>query len=325
MELIEVFKSGGPFAFLQMFGLVIGAIWCLIPAVLLGMRWKVPPVIAAVPLALYPLVAAMGSSWAWSRIQEAARAIPEEQTALIAAGIGESLAHPTMLMVAVIPSMILGIGGLAAGFRPPRAGLVPGSVLLIAGCAGLLPVGGLLATLADVPFSELTRYESPLMVIVRSGLYLLGAIPLALAFSNAHPHGNGPEGGTTAAVAWIGFVGAVELSTGAIQAAGLFGSAATMAPAERADWMRTLLEVLDTRITSQWLILLAAGIPALISVLREGPDLTEKEILESSVNPSPWRALGRLLAVGIWLCWMLALWSCSPLPALEYAIKTMTR
>ena len=326
MGFIEIFKAGGFFSLLQVFGLVIGAIWCLVPAVLLGMRWKVPPVIAALPLALYPLVAAMGGSWAWSKIQDAVRIAPADQrTALLSRGMAESLAHPTLLFVAILPAMLLGVGGLIAGSRAPRAWLVPGAVLLIAGCSGLLPIGGMLALAADVPFSEILSYESAPLVLIRAALYLLGAVPLALCFANAHPHGNGPEGGTTAAVAWIGFVGAVELSTGALHAADLFSAAAVMSPEARVDYLRALIDVLNTRVTFQWLALLLAGVPLLISVLREDPDLSEKEILESSVNPSPWRTLGRFLTVGVWLCWLLALWSCSPTPALEYFLKMAPR
>ncbi len=321
--ILETFKAAGAFSFLQLFGMFLSLIWCLVPAVLLGMRWKVPPLVSTLPLFLFPLVASMGASWSWSNLQSASRAAPEERAMAISYGMAQTLAHPELLLLAIPASMILGVGGLIAGFRPPRAWLAPAGVFLSGGLLACLPMIGALSLLADVHLAGLSTWESVPLALLRTVLYLAGLIPLTLSAANAHPHGNGPEGGTTAAIAWIGFVGAVELSTGAIHWGGLFSMLAALPDEKRAATLRTIITVASTQVTFRWFALLLAGVPALMSVLREGPELTEKEILTSSVNPSPWRTLGRFLALGVWLAWMLALWSCTPVPALELALKLM--
>ena len=53
----DIFKAGGAFTILQSLGLLISLLWCLIPAILLGMRWRVPPAVSALPLFLFPLIA----------------------------------------------------------------------------------------------------------------------------------------------------------------------------------------------------------------------------------------------------------------------------
>lgn len=305
-SVLTTFQEAGAFAFVHLAVAALGGLWALVCAVLLAMRWRVPPIVAVAPLILAPFVVAVGASWSASQVTEAlAYADPAQRAALQAAGISGTLAQAPFGLLAVPVAFLLAVGGLAAGLRAPRRWGVPALVFLVAGLTALLPAIGL-AFEASLP-----------SVVARVLLYGLAAIPLALSTASDHRRSNGLEGGMVAAAAYVAFVGATELSVVSGAWAQGFSALAMVDPDMRGKILAALSEEVGAQGTLAWAMFVVAGVPAVVCAFRSGPELTEAEILDGEASPSPWRSLARLLALGVWLAWALAFVAASPGDAIE--------
>lgn len=299
--LVDSYRTAGVFAHLQVVVFLGGALWAFACAVFLGLRWRVPPLLATAPLFLVPLVVAVGATFGYAEATDAAgQSDPAARATLMAAGLSGGMSQGWFGLLAVPVAGLFGVGGLAAGIRGPREWGAPALVFAVALLTALLPIAGLFA---DVPLP---------LVAARVLLYGLGVVPLALATANAHRAGNGPEGGMVAAAAWVAVVGAGELATltyGWVQG---FQALAYVDPASRAALVETMSSEMGDQGTLAWIVFTLSAVPALICALRSGPEATEAEILAGDASPSPMRSLGRILAFGVWPLWAFAIAATSP-------------
>lgn len=304
--LLLTFRDAGPMAFVQLALFFGGGLWALVCAVLLAMRWKVPPVVAIAPLVAPPLLVTLGAAFAEGEVTAALALVdPAQRATLLAAGVAESLAQGWFGVLAVPVAFLLAVGGLAAGVRAPRAWGTPALVFLAAGLTALLPVLGLFYG-ASVPG-----------VIARVVAYGVCVIPLALATASAHPKGNGPEGGVVAAAAWVTLVGASELAVQTSAWTQGFSALAYVSPENRDAIVKVMVEEVGTQSTLGWTVFALAAVPLVACAVRSGPEPTEEEILAGDASPSPWRTLGRFLALATWPAWAFALLSIDASETLE--------
>lgn len=305
-SVLVAFQEAGFFAFVQVALALAGGLWALVCAVLLGIRWRVPPVVAIAPLMAVPALVALGASWNQAQVDDAlAFADPAQRAALMAAGVAGTLAQGWLGILAVPVAFVLAMGGLVAGMRAPRSWGVPALVFVGAAFTALVPVVGF-AFDASLPG-----------IVVRVLLYGFAAIPLALSTASDHRRGNGLEGGMVAAAAYVTLVGACELAAVSAAWAEGFRALAAVDPAKKAEIVRVLVDEVGDQATLAWALLALAGVPALICALRSGREPTEAEILEGEASPSPWRSLARFLGLAVWPAWALAFLATSPAGALE--------
>jgi hypothetical protein len=294
----QLFAEAGVFAWVHLGLMAFGLLWAFVAAILVALRWKVPPVVGTLPLALTPLTILVGTQWSFSTVEAAVSMADRMQRAeFMAAGIAEALMQGLAAGFVIPAALLLGVGGFAAGIRAPRAWLAPVGILLLTGFTALLPLVGL------------AFHDFALPQMVSMAFFILGVIPMALSTANAHPAKNGPEAGTTAAAAWLAVVGSfqvIHVASGWVKG---FAALANVGPEHRATLMAAAREEFGSASTLSWVILAFAGIPLLVSVFRPGPTLTDDELLGEAGQASPWRSLGRGLVLVHWLLWAGALWS----------------
>lgn len=310
-EIVYRVQAAGVAGYVQVFGLFAGTFWALVCTVFLALRWRVPPVIATVPLVLPALVAIGGAMWGEATIANAlVFASADMRAVLTARGVAEVLSNGLLALLALPAAMLLGLGGLAAGIRAPRAWGLPVGTFLLTGFVALLPLVGFFYGV-----------EAGL-IIPRVLVYGLGVVPVALALANGHPAHNGPEGGMNAAAAFACVVGASELAALSFGWQAGFIELASVQTGRKAEVLGALAAELGGRSTLAWLILLLAGLPSVFAAFRGGPTLTAEEILAGYANASPWRGLGRFLGLGVWLAWALAMVALDPSDSFAQLEKT---
>ena len=92
-SLMESFRDAGPIAFLHLLLFLVGLIGAIVVAVLLGMKWKVPPILSVAPLLACAFLGWAGSTWATWNMGSLARLDPAERAAeraAAAAGLARS-------------------------------------------------------------------------------------------------------------------------------------------------------------------------------------------------------------------------------------------
>lgn len=306
----QTLQASGVAAYVQIGLLLPALVWALVCAVLVGMRWKVPPIVAGAPLFVVPLVHLIGATWAFGRVEDALVVIePARRASLLAAGVSEMLGLSWFGLGVLPVAFVLAVGALAAGVRGPRAWGVPAITLLVAGATALLPA-----------FSLLFHASLP-AVALRVPLYGLCAIPFALAVATAEPKRNGPEAGMLAAMAWISLVGSVELAHAASLWRAGFAALANVDPGQRGELLAALVEEVGTQQTFGWILLFLAALPAVAVAFRPTPPMTDEEISAGNVTPSPWRSVGRVLGLGLWVLWAVAWGASSPVSALMDVVR----
>lgn len=300
-----IFRDAGVFSWFHLLLAGGGLLWALIVAVLLGLRWKVPPFFGAAPLAAVPFLLIVGSWWSNRSIESAlGGAEPATRATLLAAGLSELLNQAVLPLLSLPTAMLLGLGALAAGLRAPRRwGAVVG-VFLIAGLTALLPLSGFFL------------YADAVWVLVTTGILGLGVLPLALSFAHNHPAHNGPEAGITAAAAWLNVVATLPLAMTTSSWSRGFAALANVDPAQRGKIVTALTEEVGAFTTVAWLMLVLGAIPLAIAAFRPAPELTEEEVMRGDGRATPWRSLGGVLVVGLWVLWLIAWLSLDPSSAL---------
>jgi hypothetical protein len=302
----ELIRESGGFGLVLMFGLLAGPLWAVVCAGLLAAKWRVPPVVSTVPLVLTPLLAAMGGVVAQMQIDEALVHVDASQKAtLLAVGIAETLSLG-MLGTTVLPSAILlGMGGLVAGIRAPRAWGIPAITFLFAGLVALFPAVGLV------------WHADAIGVIGRVFVYGLAVLPLMLATASGHPGKNAPEGGVTAAAAFFATVASLELAQLSQAWRLVFQALAHVSPESKRELLAVGIAETDPLGTLAWVTVLLAAVPLLVTAFRPSPTLTEEEIMAGLAGESPWRGVGRVLALGVPAAWLIAMFSLDPVDVLQ--------
>lgn len=129
-----LFQSAGIFGWLQLGLMFLGGLWALVCAVLLAMRWRVPPIVAVAPLLAVPALLCGGASWSEAAVADAlVNADPSMRVMLLAVGTSEIVSQGLLAPLVVPVAALLAAGGLAAGVRAPRTWGSPAAVFAIAG------------------------------------------------------------------------------------------------------------------------------------------------------------------------------------------------
>lgn len=296
-----IFRDAGVFSWFHLLLAGGGLLWALIVAVLLALRWKVPPFLGTAPLAAVPFLLIVGAWWSNRGIEAAlGGAEPSTRATLLAAGLSELLNQAVMPLLSLPTAILLGLGGLAAGVRAPRRwGAVVG-IFLLAGLTAILPLSGFFL------------YGDTMWVLITTGVLVLGVLPLALSFAHNHPAHNGPEAGITAAAAWLNVVATLPLAMTTSSWSRGFAALASVDPAQRGKIVTALTEEVGAFSTVAWLMLVLGAIPLAVAVFRPAPELTEEEVMRGDGRATPWRSLGGVLVIGLWVLWLIAWISLDP-------------
>lgn len=273
--------------------LVGGLLWAAVCAVLLAMRWKVPPIVATAPLLAQALYSAGGAMWV---TREGARfgADPSQSAALTASAVAQQLGLGSASVAALPIAAVLIFGGLAGGVRGRRGFGAPAFALLLGLVAAALPLAGILQH-GSLPFA-----------LGRAVLYGLAAVPVALALLGAHPQDNSRESGLVATVSFAAMVMSVEVLYASQQWTQAFAALAGASPESK----KSLVEMVSVEIgslgTLGWVAFALASGTAVIALLRPAADLTDEEVMAGDVSPSGARWLGGALALVVPLAWAAA-------------------
>lgn len=293
-------QEAGPFAWVQLVVGAGGALWALVCAGLLAARWKVPPVVALAPLFLQPISAWAGTMYASYQMSSMGAVDPAQRATIIAVSISAILGMGVFSLAAVPAAAILGLGGVAAGVRGPRrwgpAALGFFSCILVA----LLPLWTL-GYGAAFP-----------MVVARLLFYGLCAVPVAASLLSAHPNSNGREASVVTGGAWFSLVACCEIAVVSSGWSDGFSALAMVDPGMKGELLKALSAEVGGQAMVGWVLVLAAAVPMVIALARSSTELTYEELLTANVNPSPMRAIGQGLALGLVVAWGLAFWSTDP-------------
>lgn len=296
---MEVFLGSGPFGWAQVIFAVGGLLWALVCVVLLGLRWKVPPVVATAPLLLHALTVAAGATWL-GRTASAASLDPSMVVSSYARGVAGMIANGTLAVIAVPTAMLLILGGTVAGVRGRRAFGAPAFVFIVAMGVAVLPLVSI-------------AYEGLLPLAAgRFLLYGAAALPLTAALAGAHPQDNSREGSVTAGIGFVSLVAAVELLTMSHGWAQGFRAVAMVAPDDKGRIISSFIADMGQLGTLSWAAVVLGAVPAAMALLRPPADLTEQEILEGNISPSALRWLGQALAFGVPIAWCVAMQAANP-------------
>lgn len=300
---MESLVSGGPLIWGHAVLLVGGLLWAAVCAVLLGMRWKVPPIVATAPLLMQGLYILSAAVWA-TRESALGGADPAQAATLAAAALAQVFAQGTAAIAALPVAVVLLLGGLAAGVRGRRGWGAPVFVLVVAGLVALLPA------------ADLARYVDPVWVAVRVLVYGLAALPVAAALVGAHPQDNSREGSLVATVSYATLVASVELMVAVIGQNKIVAALVNVDPKSRPELLAAALEEFGATGTVSWVVVALAAATGVVALLRPAAELTDEEVLAGNVSPSGARWFGGALALLVPLAWAAARLACDPSPLL---------
>lgn len=283
-----------------------GVLWSLVCAVLLAMKWKVPPVLATAPLFAHAAAVASLATYAHSQaVTAAATAIPDQKALLLSMAVAQFLSAGLLAPTVIFSAGILGLGALIGGLRGPKWWGLPILSILVFGVAALVPI---LSVFFDAPFAT---------ALGRTVLYGVCAIPAGLAMAGAHPNQSGREAGVVAGVAFVTLVASVEISV--LSSAWMRGFAA-IALADPSSKIQILAamqtEMVPLRNAASAAVFLAA-VPAALALFRAPMPLSDEEIMNSSVSPSGMRWFGSMLALLLVPLWAITLMAADPTETLD--------
>lgn len=298
--MVRMIAEAGIGGWLQVGLLALGLLWSLVVAVLVGIRWKVPAVVAVAPLLAHAFAAALGASLAGNGALTAMNADPAQRATMYAASIAGTISNGTLASAAIPSAMLLALGAVAAGVRGPRRFGAPIGVILFCGITAMMPA------LSMVWNGSLPLAAGRLVV------YGLAAFPTAMAFCGAHPRTNAREASIIAAAAWTTLVAVGEMATLASGWTRGFNGIAMMGTADKGAVVNQFLAEMSPLQTLGMITLAVSAVPMVIAFFRADIELTAEEVLSGSVSNSPVRSIGAFLAALTPLVWLLAMWSCSP-------------
>jgi hypothetical protein len=307
---MQLLLETGPLGYAQLALTVGGLLWALVCAVLYGLRWKVPAVVAVAPLGAHALLIIVGTLWSASRVNEAVlMADPSMRATMMAAGIAETLGHGQLAIAAVPAAALLLLAGLFSGVRGTRAYGAPAVAFLCATLAAGLAAASLTAH-AEVP-----------LALARALIYAMAAIPLAAALAGRHAQDSSREGGLVAAVSFATLVAACE-SMGLARGWSMGFRAIAMAdPAAKKTIVESFAGEMSSIAVFSWAAMAFALAPVVVALLRPSADLTEEEVMSGNISPSGARWLGNVLALGVPLLWAAAVLTADPSGSFAVILK----
>lgn len=296
---MEVFLDAGPFGWAQAIFALGGLLWALVCVVLLGLRWKVAPVLATAPLFLHAVTVAVGATWL-GQTASVGDLDPSMVVSSFARAVAGMISNGTLAIVAVPTAMLLILGGTIAGVRGRRAFGAPVFVFMVAMGVAVLP-------LVSIAYDGLLPLAAG-----RFLLYGAAALPLTAALAGAHPQDNSREGSVIAGIGFVSLVAAVELLTMSHGWSRGFQAIAAIAPDEKARIVAKFVAEMGQLGTLSWAAVVLGAVPAAMALLRPPADLTEQEIMEGNISPSALRWLGQALAFGVPIAWCVAMQATNP-------------
>ena len=299
-------QDGGPVVWIQGILLLGGLLWSLGCAVLLALRWKVPPVIATAPLFAHAITAAAAASYGGN---EAALALisadSSQRASLLAYAISSVLMSGVYAPAAVFSAGVLGVGAMVGGLRGPKWWGLPVVSILVFGFVALLPVVSVFFA-APIP-----------LALGRVAMYGACAIPAGLAMAGAHPNQNGRESGVIAGVCFLTLVATSEIAVISLSWVQGFAALAAADPSSKMLLLAALQAELAPLRNLAWAAMVISTLPAVLALFRAPMPLTDEEIMTSSVNPSGMRWFGSLLALLLLPLWAIVFASVDPSGIME--------
>ena len=269
-------------------------------AVMLAMKWKVPPVVATAPLLAHGGLVLGVAMWASSRPPVGADD-PAARAVSVAGALSTMLGNATASVAVVPVAALLMLGGLFAGARGRRRFGAPALAALLGFGAAAMPLVALVLVGADMPLAA-----------GRFLLYMVATVAVAGALVGAHPDDNSREGGLIATAGFAALVASCELLVQSSQWAAGLSVLTTIFASDKVPALAALtLEIGAVATLSRVSIGLAAA-TALVALLRPAADLTDEEMLSGNVSPSGMRWLGGALALLVPLVWAAALLAADP-------------
>ena len=297
---MQTLTEAGWMGWVQVGLLAGGLVWALVCVVLLGLKVKVPPVIAVAPLLAHAVVVAAGGSW-FSRLVSGAHGLaPDQRSSWIATGVSGMLSHGVLAAAAIPTAFLLLLGGVFAGARGRRKWGAAVLVFVVGGGVALVPLGSLLS------HGELALAAGRFVV------YGLAVLPLAASMIGAHPNDNSREGGIVAAAAFATLVGACEIVVFSSSWERVFSAIAMADTASRVKLLEAGAAEIAALQTYTWVALVLASIPGFVALFRPPAELTDEEIMSSVTSPSAVRWFGGALALAVPVAWAIALLCVDP-------------
>ena len=312
-SVLMIFQESGWGAYLQL-GLVTVALpWTLICAVLLAMRWKVPALIATMPLGLHALAALVALSAAQSNTVAAVRTVDASaRAALLAQGMAEALGTGVLLAFVLPSAMVVGLGGAIGGVRGSRSFGAPVLAFLVCGLIAVFPVAELL-------------YEGSIASIgLRLLMYGTGAVVVTASMLGNDGKVGARESSLSTALSFFVVVSACEIVVGSMEWRQLFSALAGMSGEGRAA-MAEYLEPTHTRTTLRWVAMFLAIVPVIIAWLRPSVERTEEQMLNEPDPETPLRGAAHLFALGLIPLWLAVAWSADVSEQVEKALAASAR
>lgn len=288
---------------LAIYGLLLvgGVLWSLVCGVLLGMKWKVPPVIATAPLFAHAFATAGAGSYGVSQAANAfVAAAPEQRATLLAYSISQVMMAGVYAPIALFSAGIVATGALVGGLRGPKWWGLPVLSILIFAFVSLLPM---VTVFYDASFPS---------ALGRVALYGLFTIPAGLAMAGAHPNQSGREAGVIAGVAFLSLVATVEMSVISSAWARGFAAIAGAEPSSKVVILAAMQSEMAPVRNVAWAAILISAVPAALALFRAPMPLSDEEIMNSSVSPSGMRWFGSMLALLLLPVWAIAFVSVDP-------------
>ncbi len=293
-------SEAGPLIWGHLILLLGGLVWALACAVMLAMKWKVPPVVATAPLLAHGGLVLGVAMWASSRPPVGADD-PAARAVSVAGALSTMLGNATASVAVVPVAALLMLGGLFAGARGRRRFGAPALAALLGFGAAAMPLVALVLVGADMPLAA-----------GRFLLYMVATVAVAGALVGAHPDDNSREGGLIATAGFAALVASCELLVQSSQWAAGLSVLTTIFASDKVPALAALtLEIGAVATLSRVSIGLAAA-TALVALLRPAADLTDEEMLSGNVSPSGMRWLGGALALLVPLVWAAALLAADP-------------
>ncbi len=308
-----LFQETGWGAYLQLGLLFLGLFWALICTVLLAMRWKVPALVATMPLGLHALGAIVAMTAAQSMTLEAVKNVdPSVRAAILAAGMAEGLGNGLMLALAIPSAMLLGLGAAIGGARGSRSFGAPVAAFL---------VGGLIAVF---PAAELLYEGSFGAVGLRLILYGAGVIVVTMALLGNDGKFGAREASMTAALSFFVVVAASEIALSASEWGTMFRGMAAMS-GEARGMMAEYLAPTHSRATLRWVSMFLAILPVIVAWLRPSVERTEEQTLNEPDPETPMRGAAHFLALGLIPLWLAVAWTADVSEQVEKALAASVR
>lgn len=290
--MMNLLRDAGPLGYLSLLWAGFAFLVCAVSGILLGLRWKVPPVLATFPLGVQSLLGLAGTAWMMSKLDLALKNVDAEQHLVLqVAGTSESYAGYVLGAAAIPAACVLLLGASVGGMRGKKSWGASVGAFLVMGLVSLLPI----SALASVSGEWRDFVEG---AVVRLLLYGMLGLGVSMSAAGNDSKSGAPESNISGALAAFFAIATFETASRAWDCYSFFRAVASAAPESR----NALLSVLSTW-ASTWPIrsftIFFALLPVAISLFRSPAPLSDEEVLSQPDPNTPLRGAGQFLA--LWL------------------------